>query len=263
MRGLRCFCLSVAACAAIGLSGCDSSSDVTAPAFDEQELESAALLAAMVAPSAGSAEQMMLDMASHMAPAAAPLSAGDSVSLPSHTETFDLGNGISGTMEFAATGVYTFAFAGALEVDGATIAVQGTLVLAPAADQPASGASHLIDFDAVASGPRGSATWSATGTLTRDAAGALVDYDATMTHTVTPTGGPTSVVLVGLSPTSFEVVVSGPRGNTLRFTFDRGTMSGMVSLNGRAVAQVTVSDGCAHVDYVDESRQDVDVCAAA
>ena len=263
MRGLRCLCLSVAACAALGLVGCDSSPDVTAAGLDQQELESAALLAAAVGPSAGSAEQMMLGMASYMAPPTAPLAVGASVSLPSHTDTFDLGNGVVGTMEFAATGVYTFTFGGTLVIDGATTTVQGTLVLTPAAAQPQSGSSHLIDFDAVATGPRGSATWNATGTLTRDAEGAVVDYDATMTHTVTPAGGPTSAVLVTLSPASLEVLVTGPRGNTLRFTFDRVTMSGAVQVNSLVVAQVTVSDGCAHVDYVEESRQDVDVCPAA
>ena len=247
------------------LVSCDSSNDIDDGGFNEQEVESAAVLAAFAGPSTESAEQMMLDMVAHIGAPAAMSDAGPDgpISLPSNTSGFDLGNGISGSMELTVSGVYTFTFSGTVLVEGSPVTVQGTLVLTPAATQPESGSSYLIDYDATAAGARGSATWSTVGTLDRDAAGDVTDYDLTMSHTVTPTGQTPSVVTALLSPSRFDLIVTGPYGNTLRFGFDRVSMSGVVSWNGRHVATVEVSEGCAHVDWVDESRQDVDVCPAA
>jgi len=260
MRWHRSIVSLLALLAGVFLIACDSSNDIGDPGFNEQELESAALVVAFAGPSAESAEQLMLDM---LAQIGSPAASTDGVSLPSHSADFDLGNGVTGTMEVTAEGVYTFTFSGSVVVDGSPVDVQGTLVLTPAATQPPSGSAYLIDYDATASGARGSATWSTIGTLVRDSVGVVTDYDLTMNHTVAPTGHSPSVVTALLSPSSFELVVTGPYGNTLRFSFDRVSMRGDVSINGRLAATVLVSDGCAHVDYVDESRIDVDICPAA
>jgi len=66
---------------------------------------------------------------------------------------------------------------------------------------------------------------------------------------VTPTGGTTRIATVLISPTQFEVVVTGPFGGVLRIVLDRETMSGFVSLNGLRVAQITIVDGCVTVEY--------------
>jgi len=247
------------------LLSCDSSNDIGDSGFNEQEVESAAVVAAFAGPSTESAEQMMLDMVAHIG-APAPMTdegPGGPISLPSSTSGFDLGNGISGDMELNVAGVYTFTFSGTVLVDGSPVTVQGTLVLTPAATQPESGTAYLIDYDATASGARGSATWSTVGTLERDAEGAVSDYDVTMSHTVTPTGQSPSVVTAQLSPQRFDLIVTGPYGNTVSFGFDRTSMSGTVSVNSHLVATIEVSDGCAHVDWVDESRTDLEVCPEA
>ena len=247
------------------LVACDSGNDIDNAGFNEQEVASAAVVAAFAGPSTESAEQTMLDMVAHIGAPAAMTDEGPNgpISLPSSTSGFELDNGISGTIELTVNGVYTFTFSGTVVVDGSPVSVQGTLVLTPAATQPEGGSAYLIDYDATASGARGSATWSTVGTLARDGGGAVVDYDLTMTHTVTPTGQSPSVVTALLSPSRFDLIVTGPYGNTLRFGFDRLSMSGTVSVNSRLVATIEVSEGCAHVDYVDESRQDVDVCPTA
>ena len=265
MRWQRTIASLVALLAGAFLVGCDSGNDIDDPGFNEQEVQAAAVVAAFAGPSTESAEQLMLDMVAHIG-APAPMT-GDGpegpISLPSNTAGFDLGNGISGTMELTVTGVYTFTFSGTVLVEGSPVTVQGTLVLTPAAAQPESGSAYLIDYDATASGARGSATWSTVGTLERDGAGGVTDYDLTMSHTVTPTGQSPSVVTAMLSPSRFDLILTGPYGNTLRFGFDRVSMSGTVSVNSRLVAMIEVSEGCAHVDWVDESRTDLDVCPAA
>jgi len=253
--------LLIALAVVVGLWGCDDSQNLTDPGFNEQDVSSGAEIVALVGPTAQTADQMMLDMIAQVAGTTAPLTTGQSVSLPGSTESFDLGNGITGTRELTANGVYTFRFAGTVDVDGAMIRVEGTLVLTPAATQPPSGAAFLIDYSADATGPRGSATWTATGNV-EVGAGEVTDYDATMTHTVTATGGASAVATVMVSPTRFELVVTGPFGNTLRFVFDRSSMTGTLGVNGRDVALVTVSGGCTHVDYMDPARQDIDVCVS-
>jgi len=253
--------LLIALLALVGVWGCDGSQNLTDPGYNEQEVAQGAQVVALVGPTAVTADQMMVDMFAQVATTMAPLTTGESVSLPGSVTSFDLGNGITGTRVLDATGVYTFTFAGTVDIDGAMITVQGTLVLTPAPNQPQSGVAFLIDYDAVATGSQGTATWSATGSVEVDA-GEVTDYDATMTHSVTATGGASAVATVLVSPTRFELIVTGPFGNTLHFVFDRSSMSGTLGINGREVALITVSAGCTHVDYTDPARQDIDVCVS-
>ena len=78
--------------------------------------------------------------------------------------------------------------------------------------------------------------------------------------TVTPAGG-ASVVVVVVSPTRFEETVTGPRGNTIRFVLNRETMTGTIRANGTEVAAVTITGGCAHVDFVNPELTDFTICA--
>lgn len=179
---------------------------------------------------------------------------------PSCPATFDLGNGITGTCTSLDSGGVSFVFGGTVAGPYGPVTVNGTLVATPTADQPASGSRWSIDFHATAVGPRGTATWSATGTVTLDANDHVVDFQVVFTHTRTPTGGSTAVVTVTITPDQLTLVIAGAGGHTLRIDVNRQTMTGTIQLDGVVVASVTFQEGCAVVNYVDPNLQDVTVC---
>jgi len=175
-------------------------------------------------------------------------------------EEFDLPSGISGGCTPAPGGGVTFVFGGSVLTGTGEVRVEGTLILTPTLDQPGTGAEFTFDFDAVASGPQGTATWSVLGVVVLNEATEIIDFTFNLTHTVTPTGGDSIVVNSVITPNSFELVVTGPRGGVLRFTLDRRTLSGEISLNGIPVADVEFVEGCAMVDYYNPMIEDETIC---
>jgi hypothetical protein len=246
-------------------TGC-TSNDVTQPsnADTQTDVNASALAVTMSGPSAAASADLIGAMVGRMggATAKAKLAAGTTVAPPSSCPpTFDLGNGITGTCSATAQGIGTFTFSGTLVIDGVSVTIEGTLVVTPSVDQPPSGIRYAINFNASATSLRGTATWAATGDVTRDAGGQVTDHNLAMTHTVTPAGGASVVVAVVISPSRFEETVTGPRGNTIRFVLNRETMTGTIRVNGTEVAAVTITGGCAHVDFVNPELTDFTICA--
>jgi hypothetical protein len=228
----RRFLVLIGLLALAGLWGCDNSDDFNFSDADIQgEVEAAA-------------------------ETVAPFSTG---TLPTHTTEFDLGNGITGICVTDGTGVYTLDFGGAIEIEGAVTTLEGRLVVSPSVNQPATGSRYQIDFGATAVGPHGTASWSSVGTVTLDEVGEVVDFELTISHTVS-TGAVTVTATVAISSTSFELVVTGPLGGTVRFTLDRETMTGTISLNRREVATVAIVEGCAVIDFLNDAIQDGTLC---
>jgi hypothetical protein len=257
--------LIIALAAISGLSGCNTTDDVIQPSDTQVETDVPAGAAAvsLAGPTSDASARMIDDMLGLLRnpPPLAPARGVAAQEVhPVCPEQFELQNGISGSCSFSAEGVVTFLFGGTLTLEGGAVTVEGTLVGAPAETQPESGLRYTIDYDAYASGSRGSATWSALGTVTLNDQFQVTDFSFNMTHTVTPTGGPSAVVEVVLSPTRFELIVTGPLGGVVRFLLDRDTMSGMVSINGHDVAEVVIVDGCSHIDFINENLDSVVVC---
>lgn len=249
-----------------GLTGCTSSSDVTqptSPAVVQSEVRAIAPAMSVAGPSSEAAGNLMASLLGQLG--TAPLRSGAAAlpTPPTCPATFDLGNGVTGTCSVSDQGVVTFIFSGTLTIDGAAVSVNGALVATPTATQPATGSSYSLAFNAQAAGQRGTATWTATGTVTLDAAYQVVDYNLTMTHTITPNGGGTAVVTVVLRPGLFELTATGPLGRTLKFVLNQETMTGVIMLNGQVVAQLTITNGCANVDYVDPALTDEQFCPGA
>ena len=113
----------------------------------------------------------------------------------------------------------------------------------------------------MASGPRGRMTWLASGMVTVDDAGNVVNFDFTMTLTVTPTGGSTTIVTVMIDATSLEMFVSGPLGGALTFRLDRLTMTGQLLLGNLVVADVMIIDGCTTIQFTVPGVPDKVVCS--
>jgi hypothetical protein len=240
-----------------GLWGCDNSDDFNFSDADIQaEVEAAAEIAAMSGPTAEAASELILAMMGQVNGVVAPFSTG---TLPTHTTEFDLGNGITGICVTDGNGLYTLDFGGSIEVEGAVTTLEGRLVVTPSVDQPATGSRYQIDFSTTAIGPHGTASWSSVGTVTLDEIGEVVDFDFTISHTVS-TGAVTVAATAVVSPTSFELVVNGPLGGTVRFALDRETMTGTISLNRREVATVAIIDGCAVVNFLNDAIQDGTLC---
>jgi hypothetical protein len=258
--------IAVVVLAALGAATGCTSNDVAQPssADTQADVNASALAVSMTGPSAAASTELIGAMVGRMggAVAMAKLVAGTPVAPPTTCpSTFDLGNGITGTCSASTQGTGTFTFSGTLVIDGVSVAVEGTLVATPSVDQPPSGIRYAIGFNASATSLRGVATWTATGDVTRDAGGQVTDYNLAMTHTATPAGGASVVVVVVVSPTRFEETVTGPRGNTIRFVLNRETMTGTMQVNGTEVAAVILSGGCAHVDFVNPELTDFTICA--
>ncbi len=252
---------------ALVAAGCSSTSDPAAPspAQVQQGVQSVAPAVTVAAPESGAAGDLVGQLMGQIGSTSAPMQSGvaAAVAAPTCPATFDLGNGITGTCSVSQSGTVTWTFAGTRTIDGAAVQVQGTLVATPSATQPASGTSWTVTLNATASGPRGNATWSATGTVVLDAQNQVIDYSLTMTHTVTPAGGSPIIVNVVLSPGTIDLTVVGSEGHTYRFSFNRTTMTGSVSVNGNVVANVSVLNGCVTIDYVDPSLTDKTICPAS
>jgi hypothetical protein len=247
---------------AVGLVGCDDEGDpdLTRPGDAAQvqaSVEASAGAAALSAPPAGAAGDMVLGMMQTLG------GAGLVDSPASCPESFDLGNGITGTCSVSETGVITFTFGGTVELDGAPVTFEGTLVATPAPVQPPVGTRYSLDFDATASGPRGDLTLTGSGTITLDGSGQILEFDFDLTIRLNPAGGSTVTVAVVISDSALELTITGPHGNVVKCRLDPGTLSGTILVNGSPVAQVTIVDGCAEVDYLDASLDDATFCAAS
>ena len=260
-----CLLLTLGFVAVSGFSGCDSTDDVTQPSNDQILTDVTAGASAMTL--AGPASEASLDLIAalmaELEDPLAPLTTGApaaQVAYPNCPPTFELDNGISGTCSVALGGVVTWVFGGTLQAAFGPVTVDGTLVGAPTQNQPQSGLRYTVDYDATASSDLGTATWSAVGTVTLNADHQVVDYSYNMTHTVTPVGSPSVVVEVLVTPSRFELIVTGPMGGVVRFLFDRDSMSGVVRINGFEVATITIVEGCAHIDFVNHDLDPAVVC---
>jgi hypothetical protein len=158
--------------------------------------------------------------------------------------TFDLGNGITGTCAIDEQNVVTWTFGGVVDVDGESVAVEGSMTATPSASQPQTGSSYDVLYNATASGPRGTATWNTTGTIALDEIGTVTDYALTMIQNITPDGGASVVVTTTITPGTLDMTFAGPLGGTMTLSIDRQTMTGTLSLNGLQVATLTFAEGC-------------------
>ncbi len=249
----------------LALSGCDGNGTTgPSPAEVQQDVAAAALAIATAGPESEAARSSVVDLMSLVSTAAPATSGSASPAVaPSCPSSFDLPSGLAGTCSVSDAGVVTFSFGGTVSTASGQVSVSGSLVASKTAQQPASGSTWSIDYSATATGPLGAATWGMSGTVTLDANDEVADFALTMTHTLQPNGGATSTVTVVLSPSSFELIATGPRGNTVRITLDASTMTGSVSINGREVATIAISDGCVTIDYTDPALTDEVRCPAA
>ena len=276
--------LPLALVALVALTGCDGSNQVASlTAADTQAaVESAAPIAAVAGDEAALAGDLVAGMMGQLVPTAASAPAppvvttmggsqatgGSSSFEPSALPpapascpgTFSLENGVGGSCNVSDTGTVTFTFGGTVSRNGGNVEIGGTLVLAPTANQPTSGSQWSVTFEATAVGPNGTATWSATGTVTLNGTGQLVDHALNMVRTVSALGA-SQTVTVTLTPAQITLTMAGPRGNVLQFQLDRGAGNGTVTINGAIIATVTVAEGnCLFVDYANPNLQDGTVC---
>jgi hypothetical protein len=268
--------------ALIGISGCDNSSDpVSLTPVDAQSNVEGSMPAALEAvPSVDAASQLALGVMSRLTagngamspittagqqePSHVPLGPGTvQAAIPAVycPPTFDLGNGISGTCTMSESGTITVTFGGTMSLTPQPMSVEGTAVATPAAEQPPAGMRYDLNVNATTSGPNGSATWNLTGFVLVGETGQIADYRLTSSHTVTPSGGASTVVTAVVSPGAVEMVLTGPRGGVVRFLFNRTAWSGTVSVNGLSVAMVTIADGCASIDYLNPTLADRTICS--
>lgn len=235
-------------------AGCDSAEELALPGPDvEAEVTQAARTGALAGPSGDVTGDMIAGMIGLIEPAvpAAPVC----------PESFELPGGISGTCTRDDAGVMTWLFAGIISVDGDDVSVEGSMNVAPSVEQPATGSGFSIEYIASAFGMRGSATWTASGTVLVGDAGDVVDYDLTMAHTVTPAGGETVVVRITVDPSMLDMSLTGPLGGAVGITLDHETMTGTLSLNGIQVATITITDGCATIVSGIPAIPDQTICA--
>ena len=257
-------------CAALALvAGC-SSDDGSNPATEQtvqSDVQSGSLAAALAAPSAEASEELILALLATLGAPAAPQTAGPgvspAVSPPACPEpSFDLGNGITGTCSVSDQDVVTFTFSGTMMADGASVAVEGSLVATPLDNGSGSGTGFSVEFEATANGPQGTATWTVSGTVFISEGGVATDYDLTMTQIVAPTAGPGMALTITVTPESFGVLLAGESG-LLELELDRSSMTGVVRLNGIEVAVVSIVGGCATVDFVNPEITDETFCPQA
>lgn len=247
--------------AVLALGGCSDSGDVGSPGFDPEQIENAALTVVDNVPAVEAAEGSIFGMVDEIS-GPAPLEF-DPVGVPSHTEEFALDNGITGTVDSSTDGSFNFEFGGTIPVENGSVTIQGSMIVAPTATQPPSGAQFEIDYDVAASGPGGNASWGATGTVTVDASGQVTTFDLTFVQSVVAANGASATVTTRVDPASYEMTATGPFDNTSRFVVDRNSMTGVVYWNGQVIANLAVQGDCVDVDYVSEDYTDVSVCPQA
>ncbi len=222
-------------------AGCDSAEELALPAPDvEAEVTQAACTGALAGPSGDVTGDMIAGMIG--------LIETTSQACP---ESFELANGLSGSCSMDEAGAMIWLFGGVIQVDGDTVTVEGSM----------TSVSNAIDLFATAFGMRGSATWTATGTVLPSDPGDALDYDLTMAHTVTPAGGETAVVRITVDPSMLDMSLTGPLGGAVKITLHRETMTGTLSLNGIQVATITIADGCATIVSGIPAIPDQTVCA--
>jgi hypothetical protein len=244
--------------AVVGLWGCSDSDDIVNPEFDPQDVQVGAEAAALAGPVSELTGEIIMGLM--QGALGAPVAMTTDSIIPTHETSVYLDNGVEATCVIDEQSGVECEFIGTVSVDGFEVAVAGSLSAGLSASQPNSGMAYDVDFDATAnSAALGSATWSTLGSVEVDETGEPVDYSFNMSHTVTPVGGTATVVTVIVSPSQFELVVTGPMGGTVRFNMNRVSMTGTVYVNGYMVATIVVDGTCTAIDFTSEEYQDVNV----
>lgn len=245
--------------AVVGLWGCSESDDIVNPDFDPQDVQAGAEAAALVGPTSEMTQEIIMGLMQGALGSLAPMTTDNII--PTHETSVYLENGVEATCLIDDQSGVECEFVGVVSIDGYEVSVSGSLSAGLSASQPNSGAAYDVDFDAIAnSAALGSATWSTLGSVEVDEAGEAVDYAFNMSHTVTPVGGTATVVTVIVSPSQFELVVTGPMGGTVRFNMNRVSMTGTVYVNGYMVATIVVDGTCTAIDFTSEEYTDVNIC---
>lgn len=264
MRRLNWLLLAAAAvCAMIAVTGCSSTDEITLPTDDilQDDVQAATEAAAEAGPAAFATGDMIFEMMDLVGGGALPAT-GDGLApaVEGCFGEFETPSGISGTCS-ETNGVWTFTFSGVVMVEQDEVSVSGSMTATEAQyDQETGEVTYAIDYSVTATGVHGTATWNAVGTVTVRPEEGVVDYDLTMTHTVTPNGGETVTVTTEVTPSSFHLTVVGPRGGVIRFDMDLETGEGMASWNGIDVAHVVFDGGCVSIDYVNDAIEDQLIC---
>lgn len=233
-----------AAAVMLTLSGCSSSDRVTDPSGSQATaaVEVSAARAAAAAPAADVGGDLALGLLIQSGAGAGNCQAD-----------FDLGNGITGTCTESPEGTFNFAFSGTTNLGGRTATVNGTMVAT-------SGATGLtIDLDATATWATGSATIAVNGTITPGSGGGPAAVSLTVQVTVDQAGQAPVMATYLLTPNGMSLSASNG-GLIVTVSFNRETMTGTASIGGVVVANITVQDGCAVVDFLDPLQDDRTVC---
>lgn len=230
--------------AMVALAGCGSSDSVTDPTLGQ------AATAVEVSAARAAAGAPVADLGGDLA---AGLVIHSGVGLGTCQADFDLGNGITGTCTESPEGTFNFAFSGTASFSGRSATVNGTMVAT-------SGAAGLaIDLDATATWATGSATISANGTITPGSGDGPSAVSLTAQVTVDQAGQAPVTATFLLTPTEMSFSASNG-GLIVTLSFNRETMTGTASIAGVVIANISVLDGCAVLDFVDPITQDRTVC---
>ena len=232
--------------AMLALAGCSSSDDMTSPAPAGGQANLAVEVSAAKVAAAAPAADLGGDVA-----AAIVLQSG--IALGQCDPTFDLGNGITGTCSEAPEGTFNFTFSGTTNLNGQNATVNGTMVAIAGAN------STTIDLDATATSAGGSATIAVTGTVAPGSGGGLGAVSLTTTITVERTGQSAVNATIVLTPTGLSLSASNG-GILVGISLNRATMTGTASVGGVVIANLSIVNGCAVLDFIDTATEDRTVC---
>lgn len=264
--------LALALSALAPLTGCDDARDPTVPPADTAVVAEAAGLAAVTISDGDRAVRLVADLLSGSISApirsdGAPLDrdagsplppdlggSGPSTRFPVCPAAGESTGGLDASCAGDAAGL-RFEFGGAIETERGPATIEGTLAAVLASPPSASAARYDVSLAATVAAPGGTATWSGSGPVEVDVAGAVAGLRLAVDHTLAGERASSFVA------TSAAVDVRVPSGAaSVRFFVDRGSGSGTAQWNGATVALLSFAGGCLHLDYLDPARADQRAC---
>lgn len=264
--------LALALSALAPLAGCDDARDPTVPPADTAVVAEAAGLAAVAVSDGDGAARLVAALLSGSVSApigsdGAPLDreagsspppdlggSGPSILLPVCPASGGSVGGLDTVCTLDANGL-RFEFRGAVETERGPATIEGTLAAFPAFPGSASVVRYDLSLAATVAAPGGTSTWSGSGLVEVDGAGAVAGLRLEVAH-VLAGGGSSSFVATSAA---VDVLVRSA-GASVRFFVDRGSGSGTAAVDGATVAILSFAEGCLHLDYLDPARADERVC---
>lgn len=264
--------LALALSALAPLTGCDDARDPTVPRADAAVVAEAAGLAAVAISDGDRAARLVagllsgsvsapigsdrapLDRDAGSSPPADLGGSGPSTRLPVCPAAGESVVGLDTVCTLDANGL-RFQFGGTVETERGPATIEGTLAALPTSPASTSALRYDVSLAVTVASSGGTATWSGSGSVDLDAAGAVTDLRLEIAHVLAEEGASSFVA------TSAAVDVLVPSGGTsVRFFVDRGSGSGTALVDGSTVALLSFAEGCLHLDYLDPARTDAAVC---